>query len=109
MILRQTYCVTCLLVLQVVSSDFIGDSHSSIFDAGAGITLSDNFVKLISWLVFQMFLGSIKAQSNTFFSHTTTSPCFFFFFFSPILCRYDNEFGYSHRVADLLRYMKDKE
>jgi len=33
----------------VVSSDFIGDSHSSIFDAKAGIALTDNFVKLVSW------------------------------------------------------------
>jgi glyceraldehyde 3-phosphate dehydrogenase len=33
----------------VVSSDFIGDSHSSIFDAKAGIPLNNNFVKLISW------------------------------------------------------------
>ncbi|XP_023224525.1 glyceraldehyde-3-phosphate dehydrogenase-like [Centruroides sculpturatus] len=34
---------------QVVSSDFIGDTHSSIFDASAGISLTKNFVKLISW------------------------------------------------------------
>lgn len=33
----------------VVSSDFIGDTRSSIFDAGAGIALSDNFVKVVSW------------------------------------------------------------
>lgn len=33
----------------VVSSDFIHDPHSSIFDAGAGIMLSDNFVKVVSW------------------------------------------------------------
>ena len=33
----------------VVSTDFIGDSHSSIFDAGAGIQMSPTFVKLISW------------------------------------------------------------
>lgn len=34
---------------QVVSSDFIGDDHASIFDAGAGIALNDNFVKVVSW------------------------------------------------------------
>ena len=34
---------------QVVSSDFIGDPRTSIFDAGAGIALTDNFVKVVSW------------------------------------------------------------
>ncbi|KAF5113184.1 hypothetical protein DV113_002449 [Geotrichum candidum] len=52
---------------QVVSTDFIGDSRSSIFDAAAGILLNEHFVKLISW--------------------------------------YDNEFGYSARVVDLLVYI----
>merc|ERR1712216_1114929 len=33
----------------VVSSDFIGDAHTSIFDQKAGIALSDDFVKLVSW------------------------------------------------------------
>lgn len=33
----------------VVSSDFISDTRSSIFDANAGIALTDNFVKLVSW------------------------------------------------------------
>jgi glyceraldehyde 3-phosphate dehydrogenase len=33
----------------IVSSDFIGDTHSSIFDEKAGIALTDNFVKLVSW------------------------------------------------------------
>lgn len=33
----------------VVSSDFIGEARTSVFDAGAGISLNDNFVKLVSW------------------------------------------------------------
>jgi len=48
----------------VVSTDFIGHTASSIFDASAGIQLNKNFVKLIAW--------------------------------------YDNEWGYSRRVCDLL-------
>jgi glyceraldehyde 3-phosphate dehydrogenase len=48
----------------VVSTDFIGHTASSIFDATAGIQLNKNFVKLIAW--------------------------------------YDNEWGYSRRVCDLL-------
>ncbi|KAF5314478.1 hypothetical protein D9619_011765 [Psilocybe cf. subviscida] len=56
---------------QVVSTDFIGHTASSIFDANAGIQLSPNFVKLISW--------------------------------------YDNEWGYSRRVCDLLLYAAEKD
>jgi glyceraldehyde 3-phosphate dehydrogenase len=48
----------------VVSSDFIGDTHSSIFDSKAGIQLSPTFVKVVAW--------------------------------------YDNEYGYSTRVVDLI-------
>jgi glyceraldehyde 3-phosphate dehydrogenase len=33
----------------VVSSDFLGDTRTSIFDAGAGIALTDTFVKVVSW------------------------------------------------------------
>ena len=33
----------------VVSQDFVGESHTSTFDAGAGIALNDNFFKLVSW------------------------------------------------------------
>jgi glyceraldehyde 3-phosphate dehydrogenase len=52
---------------EVVSSDFIHDPASSIFDAGSGIELNSRFFKLVSW--------------------------------------YDNEWGYSNRCVDLLRYM----
>jgi len=55
----------------VVSSDFIGDSRSSIFDVKAGIQLSDTFLKVVSW--------------------------------------YDNEYGYSCRVVDLIKYMQSRE
>jgi glyceraldehyde 3-phosphate dehydrogenase len=34
---------------EVVSTDFLGESHTSIFDAKAGIALSDTFVKVVSW------------------------------------------------------------
>ncbi len=51
----------------VVSTDFIGDARTSIFDAKAGIMLNANFVKVISW--------------------------------------YDNEWGYSNKVVDLIQYM----
>ena len=56
---------------QVVSTDFFGDSHSSIFDAQAGIALNKNFVKLVAW--------------------------------------YDNEWGYSKRVVDLIVYVAGKD
>ncbi|KAJ7270768.1 glyceraldehyde-3-phosphate dehydrogenase [Mycena haematopus] len=55
----------------VVSSDFVGNTASSIFDASAGIQLNKNFVKLIAW--------------------------------------YDNEWGYSRRVCDLLLYAAKKD
>ena len=51
----------------VVSSDFIGDARTSIFDAKAGISLTDTFVKLVSW--------------------------------------YDNEWGYSNKVLQLIEHM----
>ena len=55
----------------VVSSDFNGDPHSSIFDSGAGIELNSNFFKIVSW--------------------------------------YDNEWGYSNRVIDLMLSMAKKD
>ena len=55
---------------EVVSSDFIHDTASSIYDAHSGIELNDRFFKLISW--------------------------------------YDNEWGYSNRCVDLLKYMVTK-
>jgi glyceraldehyde 3-phosphate dehydrogenase len=56
---------------EVVSTDFLGDCHSSIFDAKAGISLNPNFCKLIAW--------------------------------------YDNEFGYSCRVVDLITYVYSRD
>ncbi|MGI6005458.1 MAG: type I glyceraldehyde-3-phosphate dehydrogenase [Christensenellales bacterium] len=53
----------------VVSTDFITDPRTSIFDADAGIQLSDNFVKLVAW--------------------------------------YDNEWGYSNKLVDLVIYMSE--
>ncbi len=50
----------------VVSQDFIGETCTSIFDAKAGIALTDNFIKVVSW--------------------------------------YDNEYGYSDKIIDLLEY-----
>ena len=55
---------------QVVSNDFLGDARTSIFDAGAGISLNDHFVKVVSW--------------------------------------YDNEWGYSNKVVDLIKYIASK-
>ena len=40
---------TCALPISVVSSDFLGDTRTSIFDATAGIALTDTFVKVVSW------------------------------------------------------------
>ena len=40
----------------VVSSDFLGDPHTSIFDAKAGIALTDTFVKVVSWYDNEMGL-----------------------------------------------------
>ena len=33
----------------VVSSDFLGDHHTAIFDAKAGLSLNDHFVKVVAW------------------------------------------------------------
>ena len=55
----------------VVSSDFNGDSRTSIFDAGAGIALNDNFVKVVAWydnewayasklVEFALYMDSVK-------------------------------------------------
>lgn len=41
----------------VVSTDFIGSTESSIFDAQAGIALNANFVKLVSWVCFILVHG----------------------------------------------------
>ena len=47
---------------QVVSSDFTTTPFSSIFDAGAGISLNKNFVKLVSWLAIAL-CGLLQCDS----------------------------------------------
>ena len=41
--------VLCYTEEPLVSSDFVGDTHSSIYDASAGIELNDRFFKVVSW------------------------------------------------------------
>jgi glyceraldehyde 3-phosphate dehydrogenase len=43
---------------QVVSSDFVGDTRSSIFDANAGIALNDTFIKVVAWYDNEMGYSS---------------------------------------------------
>jgi len=45
---------------QVVSSDFLTSSFSSIFDAGAGISLNEHFVKLVSWYEMTVFSYNVS-------------------------------------------------
>ncbi|WP_276088805.1 type I glyceraldehyde-3-phosphate dehydrogenase [Pedobacter sp. JY14-1] len=54
---------------EVVSSDFIGDSHASIFDAKAGISLSDNFVKVVSWYDNEWGYSSALAKFVEYYSN----------------------------------------
>ena len=90
----------------VVSSDFVSDPRTSIFDANAGIALTDNFVKLVSWCVllpspFSPLLSSssLLLFSHLLFSRLPRSPV------SPRPLRYDNECGYSNKVVELIKHM----
>lgn len=86
----------------MVSSDFVGDSHSSIFDAAAGIALSDNFVKLVAWCVPECPRGVAPGLCPPP-EVCDVVPCV------PPPHRYDNEYGYSNRVADLLSHIYSRE
>ena len=92
---------------QVVSCDFNSDTHSSTFDAGAGIALNDHFVKLISWYVG----GGGGGGSGMMLQHVVWCPLVAGSVNSPSHSpsRYDNEFGYSNRVVDLMVHMASKE
>ncbi|WP_316804000.1 type I glyceraldehyde-3-phosphate dehydrogenase [Pedobacter nototheniae] len=54
---------------EVVSSDFIGDDHASIFDAKAGISLNDNFVKVVSWYDNEWGYSSALAKFVEYYSN----------------------------------------
>lgn len=58
---------------EIVSSDLCGANESSIFDAKAGISLNDNFVKLVSWCKFALPLLDLNFFLLTSPSQTTTS------------------------------------
>lgn len=57
----------------VVSQDFVGDYHSSIFDAKAGIQLNDTFVKLVSWYDNEWGAYSVFANQATRAACSTSS------------------------------------
>jgi glyceraldehyde 3-phosphate dehydrogenase len=69
---------------EVVSTDFVGSTESSVFDAKAGISLNPNFVKLISWVSLSGLAASLVSADRN---------------------QYDNEYGYSRRVCDLVAYV----
>lgn len=45
---------------EVVSTDFIGSTESSVFDAKAGISLNNNFVKLVSWVCGSALFADLR-------------------------------------------------
>lgn len=53
----------------VVSTDFIGDDHASIFDAKAGISLNDNFVKVVSWYDNEWGYSNALAKFVAYFAN----------------------------------------
>ena len=52
----------------VVSSDFLGDTRTSIFDAKAGIALTDTFVKVVSWYDNEMSYTSQLVRTLEYFA-----------------------------------------
>ena len=58
---------------EVVSTDFIGTTESSVFDAKAGISLNNNFVKLVSWVSTHLSEnGNGRGSIDTFSTTTST-------------------------------------
>ena len=57
----------------VVSSDFLGDPHTSIFDAKAGIALTDTFVKVVSWYDNEWVTPTRLSTSSSTCTLSTTS------------------------------------
>nr|CAD7259581.1 unnamed protein product [Timema shepardi] len=90
---------------EVVSSDFNGDPRSSIFDSKAGIPLNDSFVKLINCRVLWLFVTTQCTPETCVYLVATLSLRGWPYWASDENIKYDNEYGYSMRVVDLIKHM----
>ena len=85
---------------EVVSTDFIGNKFSSIFDIKAGIALNKNFVKLVSWSHSAASLPAALCPHRISLQQSPVCLCVCTRDRrEELLRRYDNEWGYSNRLV----------